>query len=130
MVGYRGLDYVDPLAMSLDGNVLRVEVPHQGGCANQHMTVETKQRGFDVLEVLVYDDGGFHCLAGCLSDWRYMCTETLYHRLPPQPAGITLVAAPRPDKAIVMLPFLVIGGALLGATFWLAGKDRERADPA
>lgn len=117
------VSYVEPLAMELKGAQLRVEVPHRGGCADSQLTVETAQRAFNVLEVLVIDDGEFRCAANCLLDWRAICTETLTRQLSPRPtAGTTLVAAARPATGLQRVPLAFLtSGILLGGVLWVGG---------
>ena len=125
-------DYIEPLAMSLDGGWLHIEVPHQGGCANSQMTVDTKfHGGTGVLEVLVYygPGDGLRCLGGCLSDWRSVCTETVSRRVHGLPDGTTVVAAARPATGLLRLPMpLLLSGIVLGGTLWVAGKKMDEID--
>lgn len=123
-----GIDYIEPLAMRLDGADLTIEVPHQGGCADRQLTVETQLRPPNVLEVLVYNPDGFRCLAGCLYDASVVCTETVRHRLTRvPPAGTTAVAAPRPATGLQRVPLaFTISGIVLGATLWIgAGRAAQ-----
>jgi len=115
-------DYIEPLSMRLDGAQLTVEMPYQGGCAQSQVVIDTKMKE-GVLEVLVYDEDGFRCLAGCLSSWRAICTDSVTRTLTQiPPPGTPIIAADRPPTGLQRIPLaFLIAGLALGGGLWVLG---------